>query len=192
MKQLHRDDLFGWSAFQDSLDLDFNSLAWVRPGGNVLIDPLPLREHDLEHLRALGGAKFILLTNSMHVRDAQHLAQVFGAQVFGPLAEKDTFPLRCDGWLTDGDEPVPGLRVFSLDGSKTSGELAFVLEGTTLISGDLIRAHRPGTLHLLPPPKLKDRAAALKSIARLPRCEVVLVGDGWHLFHDGAKKLDAL
>jgi len=75
MKQLHRDDLFGWSVFQDSLDLDFNSLAWVRAGGNVLIDPLPLREHDLEHLRALGGAKFILLTNSMHVRDAQHLAQ---------------------------------------------------------------------------------------------------------------------
>ncbi len=192
MKRLHRDDLFGWSTFQEALDLDFNSLAWVREGGNVLIDPLPMSGHDLEQLAALGGAAFILITNSAHVRDAQALAARFGAKVFGPVAEKETFPLRCDGWLADGDAPFPGLQVFALDGSKTPGELAFVLEGTTLITGDLIRAHRPQALMLLGPQKIKDRPAALRSIARLPLTEVVLVGDGWLVFEGGARLMRGL
>jgi Metallo-beta-lactamase superfamily len=192
MKRLHRDDLFGWSVFQESLELDFNSVVWVRPGGNVLVDPLPLSAHDEQHLASLGGAAVILLTNSMHVRGAAALAAKFGAKVLGPRAERETFPMPCDGWLGDGDEPVSGLRVFELDGSKTPGELAFVLEGSTLIAGDLIRAHRPDVLNLLPPQKLKNREAAIASIRRLPAVETVLVGDGWHVFHGAANQLAAL
>ncbi len=192
MKRLHRDDLFGWSVFQDSLDLDFNSVVWVRPGGNVVVDPLPMSAHDEQHLSSLGGAALILLTNSMHVRGAQALATKFNAKVLGPRAERETFPMPCDGWLGDGDAPVPGLAVFELHGSKTPGELAFVLEGTTLIAGDLVRAHRPDVLNLLPPQKLKDREAALASLRRLPPVETVLVGDGWHVFHGAAPQLATL
>ena len=53
MKLLHRPDLFGWSRFDESRNLDFCSVAWVRPGGNVLIDPLAMSEHDRAHLEAL-------------------------------------------------------------------------------------------------------------------------------------------
>ena len=47
---------------------------------------------------------------------------------------------------------------YALDGSKTPGELAFVLDGTTLVTGDLIRAHAAGSLMLLPYDKLSSRS----------------------------------
>ena len=53
-------------------------------------------------------------------------------------------------WLSDGDQPIEGLRVVALQGSKTPGELALVIDGTTLVTGDLVRAHQGGRLNLLP------------------------------------------
>jgi hypothetical protein len=196
MKRLHRPDLFTWSCFDESRDVDFNSVAWIRPGGNVLIDPLPLSDHDRAHLQRLGGAALVIVTNGDHTRAAQAIAQEFGAALQGPRAEREGFPLACERWLGDGDEPVPGLRVFELHGSKTPGELALVLDGTTLITGDLIRAHAAGTLNLLPEAKLTDRGQAVASIKRIadtcPQIHTVLVGDGWPLFHGGAQALAAL
>src|SRR5207344_646386 len=52
MKSLHRADLFGWSRFDEKRNVDFCSVAWIRPVGNVLIDPLPMTEHDRAHLAA--------------------------------------------------------------------------------------------------------------------------------------------
>jgi len=91
---------------------------------------------------------------------------------------------------------VAGLRVFELAGSKTPGELALILEHSTLITGDLVRSHVGGKLNLLPADKLTDAAAARGSLARLvreqPRLDCVLVGDGWPLFTDGLAQLRAL
>ena len=56
MKRLHRPDLFGWSVFDEKRDIDFHGLLWVRDGGNVLVDPLPMSAHDAAHLQRLGGA----------------------------------------------------------------------------------------------------------------------------------------
>ncbi|HZS39287.1 MAG TPA: MBL fold metallo-hydrolase [Polyangia bacterium] len=192
MKRLHRRDLFGWSWFYEPLNIDFNSVAWIRDGGNVIVDPLPLSAHDRAHLEKLGGAAWVIVTNSDHVRATRELVAAFGARVAGPAAERDAFPLACDRWLADGDELAPGLAAFALDGSKTPGELALVLDGTTLITGDLVRAHRAGALMMLSPEqKLKDAARARGSIARLAALpiEAVLVGDGWPLFADGARHL---
>jgi len=196
MKLLHRPDLFGWSRFDERRNLDFCSVAWIRPGGNVLIDPLPMSEHDLAHVEALGGAAIIIVTNSDHTRDAQNLAQRLGATLYGPRAERETFPFACGRWLGDGDEPVPGLSALEMQGSKTPGELALVLEKTTLITGDLVRGHMGGRLNLLPEAKLTDRAQAVASVGRILRehseIETVLVGDGWPIFHDGQRALVAL
>jgi hypothetical protein len=193
MKRLHRRELFAWSTFSERLNIDFNSVAWIREGGNVLIDPLPLSAHDLAHLKELGGAAWIVITNSAHVRAAKELAAELGARLAGPAAEKDAFPLACERWLSEGDEPFPGLRVFAMEGSKTPGELALLLEETTLITGDLVRSHRAGSLMmLLPEQGLKDPERAKASVRRLldhPRIEAVLVGDGWCVFHDGHKHL---
>lgn len=195
MKSLHRPDLYGWSSFDPERNVDFNTCAWIRPSGNVLIDPLPLSRHDLEHLNSLGGAAWIVVTTSDHLRAAKYLAQVTGAQIAGPAAERDTFPISCIRWLSDGEELVPGLQVFEMQGSKTPGELTLLLEGTTLITGDLVRAHRAGSLMILPDAKLKNRAEAVASVRRLAQMsgiEAVLVGDGWSVFSDGGSRLKEL
>jgi len=194
MKKLHRRDLFSWSVFSERLDIDFNAYCWTRPDGNVLVDPLPMTPHDREHLDRLGGAAWIVLTNSAHVRGATDLAAALGARVAGPAGEKETFPIPVDRWLADGEELFPGATVHELDGSKTPGELLLLL-GDTLIAGDLIRSHRAGALTLLLPEQgLKDRGRALASIARLPLASIdaVLVGDGFCVYRDGRRYLEQL
>ena len=195
MKRLHRDDLFGWSVFDESRNIDFHGLAWVRAGGNVVVDPVPISAHDEAHLGELGGAATIVVTNSDHTRDAVVLAEKFGARILGPRGEQAGFPVRCDGWLGQDDTVVPGLVAHEVAGSKTPGELALVLEGTTLITGDLVRAHEGGRLRLLPDAKLADAAAARASarrLAALPGIDAVIVGDGWPVFRHGAEALREL
>jgi hypothetical protein len=195
MKLLHRADLLCWSRFDEGRDVDFHGYAWIRREGNVLVDPLPMSAHDLAHLERLGGAATIVVTNSDHARDARALADRFGARLVGPSGEREAFPLACAGWLADGDEVVPGLQALALDGSKTAGELALLLEGTTLVCGDLVRGQRGGALNVLPGEKLRDPAAAYASVRRLaalPGIEAVLVGDGWPVFRDGARRLAEL
>jgi hypothetical protein len=195
MKQLHRKDLFGWSEFNRERNLDFHSVLWVRDGGNVLIDPLPMSEHDHSHLQCLGGVGFIVITNSDHCRDAEHIAEVTGADIYGPAAEEETFPLVCARWLHDQEEIVPGLIAYQLNGSKTPGELALLLEHSTLITGDLIRCHIGGELCMLPDDKLTDKAKAIQSVKRiadLPDIKAVLTGDGWPLFSHGSEALHRL
>jgi glyoxylase-like metal-dependent hydrolase (beta-lactamase superfamily II) len=195
VKRLHRPDLWGWSRFDEGRNLDFNSVLWVRPGGNVAIDPLALSPHDLQHIDSLGGVATIVITNSDHVRGAAELAAATGARVLAPAGERDGFPIECQGHLSDGDEVAAGMVALALDGSKTPGELALVVGGDTLVTGDLVRAHRGGGLDLLPDPKLADRTAAIASLRRLadlPGIAAVLVGDGWPIFRDGSRALQEL
>lgn len=195
MKQLHRKDLFAWSEFNAERNLDFHSVLWVREDGNVLVDPLPLSEHDHSHLQHLGGVNFIIVTNSDHCRAAEQIAATTGALVYGPAAEEETFPIVCQRWLHDNEEVLPGLVAYQLHGSKSPGELALLLEHTTLITGDLIRCHIAGELCMLPEAKLADVAKAIRSvkrIAELPGIKAVLTGDGWPVFNHGSEALHRL
>jgi glyoxylase-like metal-dependent hydrolase (beta-lactamase superfamily II) len=106
VKRLHRPDLWSWSVFDEARNIDFHGLLWVRPGGNVAIDPLPQTDHDRRHLLSLGGAAAIVITSSDHVRGALELAAATGAIVMGPAGERDGFPIPCDRFLADGDEVV--------------------------------------------------------------------------------------
>ena len=192
MKKLHRSDLYGWSVFDTERNIDFNGTLWVSSLGNVLIDPVPLIEHDKKHLENLGGAAHVIITNSDHVRDTKKILLFTGAKCWGPLAEKERFPLDCDGWLEDGDKPISGIEVFSFNGSKTPGELAILIDETTLITGDLIRAHEGGRLCMIPDAKLKNRELAVESIKRMASkkgIQAVIPGDGWPVFQNGHEAL---
>ena len=195
MKQLHRKDLFGWSEFNQERNLDFHSVLWVRESGNVLIDPLAMSDHDRMHLQTLGGASVIVITNSDHCRDAENIAAQTGAKIFGPSGGKENFPIGCDRWISDDEEIVPGLKAYQFEGSKTPGELAFILENNTLITGDLIRSHMAGELCLLPDAKLTDLDLAIQSVIRLANLstiDTVLTGDGWPIFKNGSSALKCL
>jgi len=188
LKKLHRPDLFGWSVFNRERNIDFHGTLWVHPAGNVLIDPLPLNEHDENHLDSLGGAAHLIITNSDHVRDAARILLFTGAKSWGPFAEKEQFPFDCDGWLKDGDKPVSNVEVFCMEGSKTPGELAILIDETTLVTGDIIRCHEGGRLCMLPEEKLKNRELAVNSIKRIAgvkSIEAVIPGDGWPIFKNG-------
>lgn len=195
MKSLHRPDLYGWSTFNPARNIDFNGIAWIRPEGNILIDPVALSNHDWNHLQSLGGVVWIVVTNSEHIRATKEIVEQTYAKVAGPIAEKEIFPIFCDRWLSDGDELVPGLKIIELNGSKTPGELALLLEETTLITGDLVRARKAGSLTILPDEKLLNREEAITSVQRLAeltQVEAVLVGDGWPVFRDGRDRLKEL
>ena len=151
--------------------------------------------HDRSHLDALGGVQWIIVTNSDHIRDAQALVEHTGAGVMGPRKESATFPLHCQRWLANEVEVESGLLSLELDGSKTPGELALVLDETTLITGDLIRCHQAGSLTMLPDDKLANKRQAVESVrwlSFLPLVETVLVGDGWPLFSGGKQALEEL
>tara|TARA_B100001540_G_C15738212_1_gene610921 strand:- start:351 stop:950 length:600 start_codon:yes stop_codon:yes gene_type:complete len=192
LKKLHRSDLYCWSRFDVERNIDFNGILWVNPNGNIIIDPVPLEDYDKKHLESLGGAKYIIITNSDHVRDAKNILSFTGAKCFGPTGEKNFFPIKCDYWLKDGDKPISGIEVFSLKGSKTSGELAIIIEKSTLITGDLIRSDRGGKLNMLPDEKLINRDLAIESIRRIAsikEIEAVIPGDGWPIFSYGHEAL---
>ncbi len=195
MKSLHRNDLFQWSYFDEQRDIDFHSVLWVRPEGNIAFDPLPLSDHDLRHVQRLGGVAWVVLTNSDHERAAAGLVAATAAKVAAPSGERATVKLHVDRWLGDADEVVPGLVAYAMTGSKTPGELAFFLTPETLITGDLVRGQRANALNLLPPAKLTDLNAAKHSVGRLaalPGLTTVLVGDGWPLFSGASQQLTQL
>lgn len=196
MKSLHRPDMYAWSVFDRERNMDFNSYVWIRSEGNILIDPLALSDYNFDRLNSFGGAAWIVITNSDHIRAAKSIAHVTGAKIAAPLGEKETFPIACNTWLMDGDEIVPGLQVFALSGSKTPGELALLIEGKTLITGgDLIRAPKAGSLTILPDDKLSHKADAVDSVRRIAAIasiETVLVGDGWSVFCNGSDRLKEL
>ena len=195
MKALHRSGFFGWTEFNPERNLDFHSVLWVRPEGNIAFDPLPLSEHDQAHLLSLGKLAIICVSNSDHLRDALFLAELTGAEVWAPSAEEDIATYACQRWLKDSEEPIPGLKIFAMQGSKTPGELAFLIQGHTLITGDLLRAHQAGQLCLLPDSKLTDKTAARRSVQRfseLNDLQAILTGDGWPIFRDANKILTEL
>ena len=195
MKQLHRKDLFSWSEFNEERNLDFNSTLWVNSQGNVIIDPVKLNEHDKNHLISLGGASHIIITNSDHIRDTENILDLTGAKCWGPMEEKETFPFACDKWLSDKDQPLMGIEILTLNGSKTKGELAILIEKTTLITGDLIRVHEGGRLCILPKEKLQNYKLAYESVKRLStldNVQAVIPGDGWPIFSYGNDALLSL
>ncbi|WP_144392561.1 MBL fold metallo-hydrolase [Pleionea sediminis] len=186
MKKCHNEQFYCWSEFNPERDIDFHSYVWVREQGNVVFDPLSISLHDLKHLQSLGGADYVVITNSDHIRDAKNIATILEAKLVGPKGEKDTFPIECDHWIGEGDNLIEGMQVFEMHGSKTPGELALLIENTTLITGDLIRSHQGGSLCMLPYAKLTDKQAAMDSVNRLKdieSIETVLVGDGWPVFN---------
>jgi len=195
MKALHRPDFYCWSVFDAHRNIDRNTFLWVRHEGNILFDPLPISEQDFEHLVRLGGVSHIVLTSSAQVRDTETLRNKTGASVLAPTQERDDFPIPVDHWLSDNDAPFPGLKAIAFSGSKTPGELSFLIDETTLVCGPLLRAPTAGSLSVLSPDEMQDAAHARSSLCGLEvyqHIEAVLVTNGWPVFRHGADRLAEL
>ncbi len=122
MKFLHRKDLFCWSQFDTTRNIDFNGFLWTRSGAsNVAIDPMPATDHDLAHMEELGGVGWILITNPDHLRGSQQLMKHFGAKLAAPEGDREHPALNSvsvGSWFAAGDTLPCGIGVLPMEGSK--------------------------------------------------------------------------
>ena len=104
MKQLMCSDIYSWSIFSEMRQIDFNGHLWVRPEGNILIDPVPMIDSDLNQLVALGGVELIVITNCDHEREAEEFREITGAQIAIHEADAGALSTKVDRLLADQEE----------------------------------------------------------------------------------------
>lgn len=192
MKQIAFEDMFCWSVFNEQRQIDFNGHLWVRKEGNVLIDPVPMSESDLQQLDRLGGAALIVLTNADHEREAAFFRERTRAEVVVHSEDADALSVAVDRMVEDGEEIVPGLEVIHLRHGKSAGEIALYWPARRLVlAGDLVVGAPLGHLSLLMNEKLADppRAALeLRKVLARP-FDALLVGDGHSIVHGARAQL---
>ena len=192
MKQLMYSDIYSWSIFSEMRQLDFNGHLWVRPEGNILIDPVPMIDSDLNQMVALGGAELIVITNGDHEREAEKFREITGAQIAVHEADTHALSTKVDRSLADGEEIVPGLTAIHLKYGKSDGEIAlYFSEQEIVLTGDLIVGAPIGHLSLLADDKLEDPARAALEIRKILALsfDTILVGDGHSILQDARRQL---
>jgi uncharacterized cupin superfamily protein len=183
-----------WSRWQPDRNLFFNSHLFLRPEGNIAVDPLVLEPADAEHLAALGGLALIVVTNRDHLRDAAALRERFGARIATSEREVPLLGVSVDRMLADGEEVFTGARVVMLEDQKTPGEFALHLQNANaLLVGDALIGAPAGALSLLPDEKYGDVMKAVLGLRRLwaLQPEVLLLGDGASLWHGATRAIGA-
>ena len=192
MKRLIFEDIYSWSVFSPERQVDFTGHLWVRPDGNILIDPVPMSDADKEHLMALGGAKSIVLTNADHEREAAAFEAWTVADVIVHEADADALNITPTRTVQDREAIVPSLHAIHLEHGKSPGEIALYFpEKQTVLFGDLVVGEPMGALTLLADAKLSDppkAALELRKILGL-RFNTILVGDGHSIFKDARQHL---
>ena len=186
------DDLFCWSVFSERRQIDFNGHLWVREEGNVLIDPVPMIESDLRQLDDLGGAKWIVVTNRDHQREAAAFRERCGAQVVAHPEDVEGIEAQVDRTVGDGEEIVPGLLAVQLRFGKSAGEIALYWpEKRTLLASDLVVGAPVGRFSLLMDDVLEDPPAAALEVRKLLALDfdAVVVGDGHSVMRDARERL---
>jgi uncharacterized cupin superfamily protein len=192
MKRLIFDDLYSWSIFSEMRQIDFNGHLWVRPEGNILVDPPPMIDSDLTQLEKLGGAAWIVITNRDHEREAAFFRQRTGAKIVVHEADADELSVTAERLIGDGEEIVPGLRAIHLRYGKSPGEIALYLpEKGAMLSGDLVVGEPIGSLTLLADEKLQDPPKAALELRKILALQfnTILVGDGHSILRDARRQL---
>ncbi len=192
MKRLIFEDIYTWALFSEERQLDFNGHLWVRPEGNIIIDPVPMSDVDRAELEGLGHTKWIVVTNRGHEREARTLQEWTGAGVIVHEADADALRVTPTRIIGDGETIVPGLHAVHLRHGKSPGEIALYFPGKhTVLFGALVVGAPMGTLTLLPDAKLKDASKAALNLRKIlaMRFNTVLVGAGHSIFKDARQCL---
>ena len=198
MKATRHEDLFTWNVYQPDRRIDFNGFYWRRPGGGVLIDPMPLSRGQLEWLAEQPAAVcFVILTNADHLRAGLELRDQFGARLIAPRCDRELLPRGIDGWYDESTALPPELDISAhwVHGGKTEAEAVLhIPELDALLFGDIVRSHESGVLRLLPGPKIQDEARVAKDLRDLAvlSFSCVLLGDGDSLFTGARVAFDDL
>lgn len=194
MKRLIIDDLYCWSVFSEPRQMDFNGHLWVRPEGNLLIDPPRMIDSDLAQLHQLGRVEYIVITNRDHERESFFFQKETGAKIIVHAADASQVTHPPDRQITDGETIVPGLVAISLHHGKSPGEIALYFSGKQiLLFGDHVIGRPMGALTLLEAEKLQDPNLARAELQKLLQLsfDAVLVGDGHSILTHARQSLSA-
>ncbi|MDE0481428.1 MAG: cupin domain-containing protein [Candidatus Poribacteria bacterium] len=192
MKRLIFEDIYSWSVFSEARQIDFNGHLWVRDDGNIAIDPVTMCDADRAQFEELGGAKWIVITNRDHEREAAAFQEWTGAEVIVHEADADLLEIKTARKISDGETIVPGLRAVHLPFGKSPGEIAlYFSEKNAILFGDIVAGEPMGRLTLLADEKLADAPKAAMQLRKVLALNfnAVLVGDGHSLFRDGRQEL---
>jgi uncharacterized cupin superfamily protein len=175
-----------WSVWQPDRNLFFNSffIEGDSSDGNLIVDPLPLSDADAAEISGRGGARWIVITNRDHERDARAVALRFGAKLVASELDAPLLSGPVDRLLRDGDT-IGGATVIALDGVKTPGEFALNFRALrAVVVGDALWGTPAGALRLMPDEKLADAARATLSLRKIAAAlpEHLLLGDGASIF----------
>ena len=182
-----------YSRWQPDRSMYFNSYFVEGDGENLLIDPLPADEPDIDQMIAAGGVAWVIVTNRDHERASSELAARFGARIAAGSPDAGELSRPPDRILRDGDEIGPA-RVITLEGLKTAGEFALHLSATrTVIAGDALWGDPVGSLRMMPDERLIDPLRAARSLCRLREVFPLnlLVGDGAPIFGRAYEAINA-
>ena len=178
-----------WSFFSEEKQLDFNGLLLTVNDHHIMVDPPPI--DGAARLAVLKGPSldYIVLTNRDHLREADACRREFQAKVYVPEADASQMNIVADKTYRDGELLPGGLWVIHLEGMKSPGESALLLEreGGVLIVGDALIGKPAGQLNLLPAEKFPDIGKAKEGLRRLLKYNfsMVLVGDGASILAGG-------
>ncbi len=192
LQQTSLDGISIWSRWQPDRTLFFNSF-FIRGPENVIVDPLALGERDVETLRGLGSAQWIVITTRDHEREAGILAEELHAKVAAPARDAAEMNVKIDREL-HGGETIGRARVVQFDGMKSPGEFAlYIADCATVIVGDALWGDPPGTLRMVPDQKLGDPQRAAFSLRQLWELQPqnILVGDGHCIYGNATEKIAA-
>ena len=192
MKRLILEDIYSWSVFSEARQIDFNGHLWVREDGNIAIDPVAMCDADRAQFEQLGGAKWIVITNRDHEREAAAFQEWTEAEVIVHEADADLLDIKPERTISDGEMIVPGLQAIHLPYGKSPGEIALYFSGkNAVLFGDIVAGEPMGRLTLLADDKLEDASKAAMQLRKVLalRFNAVLVGDGHSLFREGRQEL---
>lgn len=189
----HEEFVWGWSRFQSDRGFEFNGTALKTNDDTVLlVDPVPATDAEIEALRKLGNRFEVVLLNAHHERDAARFASVFNAPVRVPRPDASLVKVKDALGFDDGADFGGGWIARTLSDHKTPGESVLWNEvRKLLLLGDALIADPLTGLRLPPPAMIKDRFAALQSLATLLELdfEMLLTGDGFVLHGGGREAL---
>ena len=162
-----------WSAWQPDRGMNFNSYAFERDGGCVVVDPLPLDEQSLDALQQMGGVHTIVITNPDHLRGAHAL--------------RDRFNSRIVDRFQDGEEVFAGAFAVRIPFGKSEEVALHLPAAKAAVVGDALIGAPAGGLSILPDEKLQDAARFPFALRRLwaLQLKTLLLCDGQPIF-DGA------
>jgi len=155
-------DVYQFTLHDDRIDFQSDSFVILERGRAILLDPLPMREKDLE---PLGPVEAICLTASCHERSAWRYRRLLKVPVYAPEGGVD-FEETPDRWYRAGDQLLGGLLAVHAPG-PTEAHYAFYLprnEGVVFCADLLTNAGGVGLAFV--PGEYQDEPARTRESVR--------------------------